>query len=50
MRLCEYYNNQPKMKALLNINNYYHLLSDIIDNGKFNLNKLFSESNSKKKK
>ena len=48
MRLCDYYNSEPKMKALLNINNYYHLLSDIIDNGKFNLNKLFSESNSKK--
>lgn len=48
MKLCEYYNSEPKMKALNNINNYYNLLSDIIDNGKFNLNKLFSDSDTKK--
>ena len=46
--LCEYYNREPKMKALKNINNYYILLSDIIDGGKFNLNDLFKESDKKK--
>jgi hypothetical protein len=36
------------MKALYNINNYYNLLSDILENGKFNINKFFSDPSAKK--
>jgi hypothetical protein len=36
------------MKALYNINNYYNLLSDILDNGKFNINKFFNDPSAKK--
>jgi hypothetical protein len=46
--LCKYYNENSEMKALKNINNYYNLLSDIIDNGKFNINKFLSDSTTKK--
>ena len=46
--LCKYYNNNSVMKALKNINNYYNLLSDIIDNGRFNINKFLSDSTTKK--
>jgi len=38
------------MKALYNINNYYNLLSDILDNGKFNINKFFSDTAKKEEK
>ena len=48
LNLCKYYNDTPEMKALKNINNYYNLLSDIIDNGRFNINKLFNDTPSKK--
>ena len=48
MNLCKYYNDTPEMKALKNINNYYNLLSDILDNGKFNINKFFSDPSTKK--
>jgi hypothetical protein len=46
--LCKYYNDNNEMKALKNINNYYNLLSDIIDNGRFNINKFLSDSTTKK--
>jgi len=48
LKLCEYYKETPEMKALYNINNYYNLLSDILDNGKFNINKFFSDPSAKK--
>jgi hypothetical protein len=48
LNLCKYYNDTPEMKALYNINNYYNLLSDILDNGKFNINKFFSDTSTKK--
>lgn len=48
LKLCEYYRDTPEMKALKNINNYYNLLSDILDNGKFNINKFFSDPSAKK--
>ena len=48
LELCKYYNDTSEMKALYNINNYYNLLSDILDNGKFNINKFFSDKSTKK--
>ena len=48
LKLCEYYRDTPEMKALYNINNYYNLLSDILENGKFNINKFFSDPSAKK--
>ena len=48
LKLCEFYKDTPEMKALYNINNYYNLLSDILDNGKFNINKFFSDPSAKK--
>jgi hypothetical protein len=48
LKLCEYYNETFEMKALKNINNYYNLLSDILENGKFNINKFFSDPSAKK--
>jgi len=48
LKLCEYYRDTSEMKALYNINNYYNLLSDILENGKFNINKLFSDPSAKK--
>lgn len=48
LKLCDYYNDTPQMRALKNINNYFNLLSDILDNGKFNINKFFSDSSTKK--
>jgi hypothetical protein len=48
LELCKYYNDTSEMKALYNINNYYNLLSDILDNGKFNINKFFSDTSTKK--
>lgn len=48
LNLCEFYRDTPEMKALYNINNYYNLLSDILDNGKFNINKFFSDPSAKK--
>jgi hypothetical protein len=47
LKLCEFYET-PEMKALKNINNYYNLLSDILENGKFNINKFFSDPSAKK--
>jgi hypothetical protein len=48
LNLCEFYRDTSEMKALYNINNYYNLLSDILDNGKFNINKFFSDPSAKK--
>jgi hypothetical protein len=48
LKLCEFYKDTPEMKALYNINNYYNLLSDILENGKFNINKFFSDPSAKK--
>jgi hypothetical protein len=48
LNLCEFYRDTPEMKALYNINNYYNLLSDILENGKFNINKFFSDPSAKK--
>ena len=48
LKLCEYYRDTLEMKALYNINNYYNLLSDILENGKFNINKFFSDPSAKK--
>jgi hypothetical protein len=48
LKLCEFYKETPEMKALYNINNYYNLLSDILENGKFNINKFFSDPSTKK--
>jgi hypothetical protein len=50
LKLCDFYKDTPEMKALKNINNYYNLLSDILDNGKFNINKFFSDSTKKEEK
>lgn len=50
LKLCEFYKDTPEMKALKNINNYYNLLSDILENGKFNINKFFSDSTKKEEK
>ena len=48
LNVCKFYNETPEMKALKNINNYYNLLSDILENGKFNINKFFSDPSTKK--
>ena len=48
LKLCDFYKDTPEMKALYNINNYYNLLSDILENGKFNINKFFSDPSAKK--
>ena len=50
LKLCEFYKDTAEMKALKNINNYYNLLSDILENGKFNINKFFSDSTKKEEK
>jgi len=48
LKLCDFYKDTSEMKALYNINNYYNLLSDILENGKFNINKFFSDASAKK--
>jgi hypothetical protein len=50
LKLCEFYKDTAEMKALKNINNYYNLLSDILENGKFNINKFFSDTTKKEEK
>ena len=50
LNLCQFYKDTPEMKALKNINNYYNLLSDILENGKFNINKFFSDTAKKEEK